>query len=76
MDDVAQCETCRQKVCNCPLEIRGKFRNHNLINAKCDDYVRHGIANGWDRESLVEWVRVSWLNQTTDKENGDGSGGA
>ncbi len=70
MADGELCVTCSrpsgqtENSCNCPPDIKGKYRNRQLIDDKADELVRCGLENGWDRESILEWVRVSWFNQT------------
>ncbi len=34
------------------------------MDQKCAELVQFAMANKWDRDTLVQWVMVTWLNET------------
>lgn len=55
--------------CEKVIEEAQPFGNRPLMDEKCADLVRFAQANRWDRETLLQWVTVTWWDVA--RENKD-----
>lgn len=45
-----------------PHDLKGKFLQVHQVNTMCDALVKFAIENKWDKETLLHWIEVSWLD--------------